>query len=69
MCPNQSDYEWREIRKDASMWEKALSFEDEMRKRDSHAFLHRSGVPLRDVDFTEEDDLFTGKCDSGGCFL
>jgi hypothetical protein len=69
MCPNQSDYEWREIRKDASMWEKALAFEDEMRKRDSHAFLHRSGVPLREVDFTEEDDLFTGKCDSGGCFL
>jgi hypothetical protein len=51
------------------MWEKALAFEDEMRKRDNHAFLHRSGVPLREVDFTEEDDLFTGKCDSGGCFL
>lgn len=69
MCPNQSDHEWREIRADPEMWKLACEFEDAFRLRDPHAFCHRSGVPLREVDFTEEDDLFTGKCESGGCFL
>jgi 3'-phosphoadenosine 5'-phosphosulfate sulfotransferase (PAPS reductase)/FAD synthetase len=69
MCPNQNDHEWREIRNDPEMWKLATKFEDVVRARDPHAFFHKSGLPLRDVDFTEDDDLFTGKCDSGGCFL
>jgi len=69
MCPNQSDHEWREIYNDPVMWDKATKFEDAMHERDKHAFLHKLGVALRKVDFTEEDDLFAGKCDSGGCFL
>lgn len=69
MCPNQSDHEWREIRNDHEMWQKACEFEDAFRLRDPHAFCHKSGIPLREVDFTEEDDLFVGKCESGGCFL
>lgn len=69
MCPNQNDHEWREIKADADMWGKATQFEDAFRLRDPHAFCHKSGKPLREVDFTEEDDLFAGKCESGGCFL
>ena len=69
MCPNQSDYEWREIHNDSEMWKLATEFEDAIRARDPHAFCHKSGVPLREVDLTEEDDLFAGKCESGGCFL
>lgn len=69
MCPNQSDYEWREIKADPDMWQKACEMEDQIRSIDRHAFLHSTGIPLRDVDFSEDDDLFTGKCDSGGCFL
>jgi hypothetical protein len=69
MCPNQNDHEWREIKADPVMWDKACLFEADFRMRDSHAFLHRSGVPLDEVNLTEEDDLFGGKCESGGCFL
>lgn len=69
MCPNQNDHEWREIKADVNMWASAVAFEDAFRLRDPHAFCHKSGKPLREVDFTEEDDLFAGKCESGGCFL
>ena len=69
MCPNQNDHEWREIKADPEMWKCAVEFEREFRKRDPHAFLHRSGKPIDEVDFTEEDDLFAGKCESGNCFL
>jgi hypothetical protein len=69
MCPNQNDHEWREIKADPEMWTQALNFEKGMRERDSFAFLHKSCIPLADVNFDLEDDLFTGKCDSGGCFL
>jgi hypothetical protein len=69
MCPNQNDHEWREIKADPDMWDNATRFEDEFRLRDPHAYCHKSGKPLREVDFREEDDLFAGKCESGGCFL
>jgi len=69
MCPNQNDHEWMEIKADPSMWGKATRFEDDFRKRDPHAFCHKSGKPLREVDFSEDDDLFAGKCESGGCFV
>ena len=69
MCPNQNDHEWREIKADPKMWSWALAFEKTMREKDPHAFLHSSGKPLSNVNFDLEDDLFTGKCDSGGCFL
>jgi hypothetical protein len=69
MCPNQNDHEWREIKADPEMWKRAIEFEREFRKRDPHAFLHRKGVPIDEVDLTEDDDLFAGKCESGNCFL
>jgi hypothetical protein len=69
MCPNQNDHEWREIKSDAEMWSKATAFEDAFRLRDPYAYCHKSGKTLREVDFREEDDLFSGKCESGGCFL
>jgi len=69
MCPNQNDHEWRETKADAEMWDKATAFEDAFRLRDPHAYCHKSGKPLREVDLREEDDLFAGKCESGGCFL
>ena len=69
MCPNQNDHEWREIKRDPVMWPKACAFECEFRKHDPHAYLHRSGKTLDLVNFTEEDDLFAGKCESEGCFL
>lgn len=68
-CPNQNDHEWREIKADQEMWPLAIQFERDFRLRDKHAFLHRSGKPIDEVDFTEEDDLFAGKCESGNCFL
>lgn len=73
-CPNQSDDEWRELKEThPEDFERAVLLEREVRERDEHAFLHRSGVPLDQVDFTkpaEDLALFADLgCDSGFCFV
>jgi hypothetical protein len=69
MCPNQKDAEWAEL--NAKEWEEAAKVEDEIRKTDPNAFLHKSCVPLRLVVLKpseEADGLFGGGCQSGMCF-
>lgn len=67
MCPNQSDSEWRSLPRDE--FQKAVQLEKEIQRTDPHAWLHKSMIPLSDVDFTQPDDLFNRPCDSGNCFL
>lgn len=67
MCPNQSDSEWRSLTADE--FEKAIKFDEELRKIDKHAFLHSSCKPLAEVDLAMPDDLFSRACDSGLCFV
>ena len=71
-CPNQSDKEWFEVKKDfPSLFQSAIERDEYIRTRDAHAFLHSTITPLKDVDLSQEDDLFsdTKGCSSGECFL
>jgi hypothetical protein len=73
MCPNQSDDEWREMRRDyPGDFAQAIALEREVRARDPHFFCHPSCVPLDEVDFDKPrpEGLFgaVGGCDSGYCF-
>lgn len=67
MCPNQSDSEWTGLPPDE--FQLAVQFEKEMQTKDPHAWLHRSCVPLDQVDFSKPEDLFSRPCDSGHCFV
>ena len=70
MCPNQSDREWAEVRVDwPEYWEKAVQLDESIRQRDAHAYLHSSVSPLRTASLEQHDDLFSGSCPSGECFL
>jgi hypothetical protein len=68
MCPNHSDAEWTEIKRDDPLdFAKALAFGAEIRERDPHAWLHQSCEPLDQVDFgNDQGNLF--ECKSGLCF-
>jgi hypothetical protein len=67
-CPNQSDAEWRELTEEE--FEAACVLEEEVRRTDPHAFLHRSMMPLRQVTLKPEEGggLFSGGCSAGMCF-
>lgn len=70
MCPNQGDHEWRDLKLNhPDEFEAACKLEDEVREVDSFAWFHKSCIPLREVDFTEEEGLFSRACDSGVCFV
>lgn len=70
MCPNQSDYEWREMIKNRpEEFAKACDFDDSIRHTDPNAWVHKSCIPLRSVDFKQDEDLFSSYCESGVCFL
>lgn len=70
MCPNQGDAEWRDLKKNApDEFAAACALEKEIQQKDPFAWLHKSCIPLGDVDFSEPDDLFADRaCSSGGCF-
>lgn len=70
MCPNQSDYEWAEVQQDyPQLFDEAIKLDDAIRQRDENAYLHSTVKPLRDANLTAPDDLFSGSCPSGECFL
>jgi hypothetical protein len=59
-CPYRSDQEWRQL-KDSSPeeFEEACQFDDDIRDRGGmrgQIFVHRSVLPLRDVDLTTAED-------------
>jgi len=63
-CPYHSDRAWREVRDhDPDAWQRALTYDDKIRT-ERGVFLHRSLIPLRDVDLGEDEpDLFGEECD------
>ena len=70
MCPNQSDYEWAEVKNNhPEFFKKAIELDESIRQRDAHAFLHSTIRPLKDADLREREDLFSAGCPSGECFL
>lgn len=67
-CPNQADKEWAELT--PAEFEAACVTDDEIRKIDPHAFLHKQLIPLRQVVLNPRDDnggLFGG-CSAGTCY-
>lgn len=70
MCPNMRHDEWQDLKENyPEEFAKAVKLEIEVRKKDPHAFFHRSCKPLDQVDFEREPDLFNRPCDSGLCFI
>jgi hypothetical protein len=67
-CPNQSDAEWAELSHEE--FAAACALEDEIRRVDPHAYLHKQLIPLRDATLNPADDnggLFGG-CSAGTCY-
>lgn len=71
MCSNMGDVEWRDLHDNwPEDFQKAVLLEREVRLVDPHVFLHKSGVPLDQVDWTLPPSLFdVGGCESGYCFV
>lgn len=73
-CPFHSDAEWRRLKADPVSWADAVEFDEATRHSKGtrgRAFLHRSGVPLVDVDFSTAEErgqltLWEGECE-GHC--
>lgn len=69
MCPNQSQREWDDLRKNhPDDFVRAVGFEKEIQAKDKHAFLHGSGKPLQDAP-EGHPDLFDRQCMSGMCMV
>ncbi len=69
MCPNHTEVEWRNLKtKYPDEFQKAVELEREVRIKEPNSFFHGSCVPLDEVDFGNEGDLFRS-CDSGMCFV
>lgn len=70
MCPNQNKDEWREMKMyQPADFAAAVDFQNEIQKKDENLWLTEQAVPLDQVDFSLLPDLFTGRCDSGMCFV
>lgn len=68
-CPNQTDHEWAEVAGYPEVWKLALERDEFIRTRDPHVFLHSSMKPLDLVEIDPQEDLISGSCPSGECFL
>ncbi len=69
MCPNHTENEWRNLKVNhPGEFQKAVELEREIRIKEPTSFFHVSCLPLDEVDFGNEGDLFR-PCDSGMCFV
>lgn len=61
-CPYHSDAQWREIREDPEAWADVVDFDRQIRKGEARGemvgenYLHRSLVPLDQVDFSTAEE-------------
>jgi 3'-phosphoadenosine 5'-phosphosulfate sulfotransferase (PAPS reductase)/FAD synthetase len=70
MCPNKPHHEWEWQRINAPAdFAKAVEFEKHIQTKDEDLWLTDTGRPLSEADFSKPDDLFTGRCTSGMCFV
>ena len=70
-CPYQSDHRWAEMKRDnPDEFEKACKLDELIRTKTravkDEAFVHKSGVPLRDVKFGDFPSLWDDECE-GHC--
>ncbi|MHB9357008.1 hypothetical protein [Pseudomonas amygdali] len=70
MCPNMNKQDRRWQKKNAPAdFAKAVQFDKDIRLIDEDLWLVDTAQPLDEADFSSRDDLFTGRCDSGMCFV
>ena len=69
MCPNQLEGEWLEVRSNPEEFAAAVAIDKQIREKDPFAFLHSSGVPLDQVDWSQPQMEFERACNSGECFV
>ena len=68
MCPNQSDFEWKNL--NHADLELAINFEQELHRDYPYLFLHNSCANLDSIDFSKNQSQFNFSfCDSGMCFV
>lgn len=70
MCPHQTNKEWRDLKLNwPEKFAEAVRLEKELQQKEPYSFLNPARIPLSEIDFGNEDDLFAGgRCDSGMCF-
>lgn len=69
MCPNHSDSEWIDMRRNAPVdFAAACDLESEAQKKDPHFFLHPACIPLGSVDFDLQTTMFPERGCTVGCF-
>jgi hypothetical protein len=70
-CPFHSDHEWRSLKADAESWNDAVEIDSLIRKQNrvrAMQFMHRSCVPLNEVDLSTaadhgQVDMFNNECE------
>lgn len=68
MCPNKSDNEWIDLKDNhPADFANAVAIDYDIRKRDPHAWLHQSALPLDQVKF--EPSKAGTQCPTGECFV
>ncbi len=69
MCANMSDDEWLDMKENTpEEFAKAVQFEKEIQMKDPNAWLHKSCIPLDQVEFKRGAGK-ARQCDSGHCFV
>lgn len=66
MCPLQDDNDW--LDNTPQDQQRAIDFDNNIRKIDPHVFVHHSGIPLSEVIF-KRTERTKEPCDSGLCML
>jgi len=77
-CPFNTDARWLRLKRQPEVWAAAIEVDESLRNGairqgaatstiDGVGYLHRSHVPLRDVELGHEDQLELFGCDAGHC--
>lgn len=68
-CPYKNNQQWKETRKNNDEWRAVVAMDEYIRDKslqnDTELFLHRDGIPLKDVilDTPDEDNMFNEECE------
>ncbi len=70
MCPHRRNDQWRDLRDNyPADFAEAVAFDEQMRERDPHVFLHESMMPLAIADLGSQSSPQNDQCGLGFCFL
>lgn len=69
MCPNAGDRDWEALKREwPEDFEAACKLDEEIREKTPGTYLHRSCIPLREIDFNDAQMTFGDMC-AGMCFV